>query len=208
VSAHEPGQGPPTTALVVDVDGVVSPTGRAGPLAWGDAVVAGHVFGPVLVSPGLCRALDELAARPGVTPLWLTSWTAAMRKAMDPFPGRTWPELVSDPDDPDLDWWKWAALCRWLDSNPEIARVAWCDDQLTDANLVGLRSPYRPAPPAADSVDAPNGTAVIHTELARRHIDARLFAPPTTRGLTPADVKLIAAFLTPPRGAEPVSARP
>lgn len=208
MSAHEPGQGPPTTALVVDVDGVVSPIGKAGPTAWGDDVVAGHVFGPVLISPTLCRALDELAARPGVTPLWLTSWTADMRNAMNPFPGRSWPELLSEPNDPDLDWWKWAALCRWLDTNPGISRVAWCDDQLTDANLVELRSPHRPAQRTSDDLDAPNGTAVIHTELARRHIDARLFAPLTTRGLTPADVALLAAFLPPPRGAKPAPARP
>ena len=53
-----------TRALVVDVDGVVSPV--HGHTAWGDDVVAGHVFGPVRVSPAMCARLDEIAELPNL----------------------------------------------------------------------------------------------------------------------------------------------
>lgn len=52
-----------TKALVLDVDGVVSPV--FGHTAWGDDIVAGHLFGPVFVSPTMCQPLDRLAAHPG-----------------------------------------------------------------------------------------------------------------------------------------------
>lgn len=57
---------------MVDVDGVVSPV--HGQTDWGDDVVAGRVFGPVQVSPELCRRLDRLTAMPGVRGVWLTGW--------------------------------------------------------------------------------------------------------------------------------------
>lgn len=126
---------------------------------------------------------------------------------MEPFPGRTWPELLSEPNDPDLDWWKWAALCRWLDAHPELSRVAWCDDHLTDADLAELQPPHHPAARAADNLDDPYGRAVIYAELARRHIDVRLLAPRTTRGLTPADLAVLAAFLPPSNGPKPAIVR-
>ena len=76
---------PPGKALIVDIDGVVSPV--HGRTAWGDDVTAGNVFGPVLVSPGLCARLDDLAQTPGLSCWWLTSWSVKMRAAMRPFPG-------------------------------------------------------------------------------------------------------------------------
>jgi hypothetical protein len=206
VSRHRRSHGPLTTALVIDVDGVVSPIGGA--TAWGDDVVAGHVFGPVLVSPALCRALDELAARPGVAALWLTSWTAEMREGMEPFPGRNWPELLSSPDDSHGDWWKWATLRRWLNANPRLSRLAWCDDELTDdEDLSELQPPRHAAEHSPDDLDAPYGRAVIHAELTRRGVDVRLLAPCTTRGLTPTDVALLAAFIPASNGPEPTSPR-
>lgn len=83
-----------TIAVVLDVDGVVTPVNGAS--AWGDDVYAGDVFGPVHVSSSLVTRLDKLHAMPGVQCWWLTSWTSPMRAGMDPFPGPLWP-MVADP---------------------------------------------------------------------------------------------------------------
>ena len=64
-------------ALVMDVDGVVAPV--HGKTAWGDDVVAGRLFGPVLVSPTLCARLDE---HPEITTLvWCDDHLTRTRRA-------------------------------------------------------------------------------------------------------------------------------
>ena len=73
-------------ALVMDVDGVVAPV--HGTTAWGDDVVGGRLFGPVLVSPTPCARLDVIAAAPDVTGFWLTDRPPEARARMDPLPGR------------------------------------------------------------------------------------------------------------------------
>lgn len=147
---------PALVALVVDVDGVVSAVHPERD-AWGDEVTAGNMFGPVRVSPALCRRLDALAKLPHVVPLWLTSWPRESRQGMDPFPGGNWESLsapqhtegteelvaadgaettgvpgasaaVAEPDR--LDWWKWTALRAWLLTHRHIRSVVWCDDDL------------------------------------------------------------------------------
>jgi hypothetical protein len=180
-------------ALILDVDGVVSPV--HGSTAWGDDVVAGQLFGPVLVSPTLCGKLDRLAQQPKVTVRWLTSWSAEMRAALSPFPGRTWPEITSGPDDPDLGWWKWAALNRWLDDR-SIRRLAWCDDHLTDPDLGALPPRDADRTGATRATDVPAGISVIQAALAQRGITALLLAPRTSVGLTPHQVDVLERFLT------------
>jgi hypothetical protein len=75
------------TAIVFDVDGVVSPVHPVGGSAWTDEQVVGNVFGPVLASPRLCVKLDALDRAPGVGCWWLTSWRSDMRARMTVFPG-------------------------------------------------------------------------------------------------------------------------
>lgn len=133
--------------VVVDVDGVVSPvdvSGDPGPTLWGDDVVVGNVFGPVLASPSLVAHLDALSQVPGVRCLWLTSWSPEMRSRMNPFPGRTWPALMWEDVVPAgmagrRRWWKLVALERWLaagaagsdDAAAErVESVVWLDDDL------------------------------------------------------------------------------
>jgi hypothetical protein len=80
---------PADKALILDVDGVISPV--HGHTAWGDDTIAGTVLGDdVHVSPTMCERLHRLGNHPGVIPVWLTSWTPAMRATMRTFPGRTW----------------------------------------------------------------------------------------------------------------------
>ncbi|MFC4785226.1 HAD domain-containing protein [Nocardioides sp. MAHUQ-72] len=154
---------PPRKALIVDVDGVVSPV--HGRTAWGDDVTAGNVFGPVLVSPRLCARLDDLAQTPGLSCWWLTSWSIKMRTAMHPFPGRGWP-AVADPAQAPMGgrtWWKLAALETWLDQHAEMLALAWCDDDL------------RGGRPRA-----------VRRRLASRGLEPLLLSPRTEVGLTPA----------------------
>lgn len=153
-----------THALVVDVDGVVSPVG--GHTAWGDDVVAGDVFGPVYTSPTMCARLDRLAEQPGVTCWWLTSWPEQMRTAVAPFPGRAWPAINIEADLPHASrWWKLEALRQWLESHDEVTSLAWCEDHLS-------------APRAE----------VTRRWLAQLGVEPMLVAPQTSIGLTPHDL--------------------
>ena len=165
------------TVVVIDVDGTVSPV--HGATAWGDDVHAGHVFGPVEVSPALCARLDALAGRPGVACCWLTSWTRPMRAAMTPFPGPDWP-VIADGDDisriPGRRWWKLTALTTWLEHHPQIDRVAWCDDHLA----------------------APARRGMVRRELEHRGLLLCLIAPQTKVGLTPDHLTRLEAWTEPP----------
>lgn len=179
-------------ALILDVDGVVSPV--KGTTAWGDDVEAGWAFGPVPVSPTLVARLDDLATTPGLTCWWLTSWSPAMRAHMDPFPGADWPDIPNlhgDPHAPESEeWWKWAALDAWLRDHSGIRRLAWCDDHLA--------TPMFELHDTGDLTDAaPACRRVYQQRLAERGVDALLLAPPTNTGLTPAHMRAIEAGLTP-----------
>ena len=159
--------------MIMDVDGVVSPVGGLG-TAWGDDVVAGDVFGPVLVSPTLCARLDALSQVPGVSCVWLTSWSAAMRASLHPFPGRDW-QVVADATgarSPERDWWKFDALEAWLDWHPEVRALAWCDDHLAGGRLPAVRRGLR-----------------------AREVRPLLLAPRTEVGLTPAHMGRLDAWV-------------
>lgn len=208
-------------ALVVDVDGVVSPVHPAGAV-WGDEVTAGHLFGPVRVSPALCERLDALAALPGVVPLWLTSWPAESRARMDPFPGRDWAAVIEQEDFRDrvldedrLGWWKWDALREWLHQRRDVTSLVWCDDHLglpvwrADVELddarpdVGVDEPRpRPLVSALEPEDEPfltTAAALIAPRLAQLGVTATLVASATAVGLTPEDLVRVEAAL---RGAQ------
>jgi hypothetical protein len=158
-------------ALVMDVDGVVSPV--HGKTAWGDDVVAGRLFGPVLVSPTLCARLDEIAAAPDVTGFWLTDWPPEARARMDPFPGRDWASIARPATNPTGQiWTKWPAMQAWLDDHPEITTLVWCDDHLT-----------------------PSRRATILTRLEERGVRSLLVTPATSVGLTPEHLVKVAAML-------------
>ena len=131
---------PPTRAVVIDVDGVVSAV-HPSESTWGDEVVVGNVFGSVRVSPTLCERLDRLARLPGVQCWWLTSWSAEMRAQMKTFPGHDWPIIVEYSAMPagGVLWWKLAAIEQWLDSHPEIEHLAWCDDHLRGGRPSAVR---------------------------------------------------------------------
>jgi hypothetical protein len=159
---------PMSTALVLDVDGVVCPA--SGPSLFGDAVEVGIALRPVLVSPTLCAVLTDLAATPHVTPAWLTSWLPQTRQAMrPPFPGPKWEQI--DLEAGGDGWPKWSALNAWLARNPQLTGVAWIDDDLTD--------------------HAPHYTE----ELRHRGLDALLLAPTTDHGMAPHHIATLKHWL-------------
>ena len=192
-------------ALIVDVDGVVSPVhGKTG---WGDDVTGGPGLGYLPVSPALNHRLDVLADRADVTAAWLTSWDAEMRRGMR-FPGAKWTTVAhhdagSGPptyDEEaarlragerwrDITWWKWWAIDAWLDEHPEVDTVVWCDDDLGRALF-----------DFCDADDVDDGWALTRgmfasVELERRGLNALLLAPATDVGLTPAHFDQVESFV-------------
>jgi hypothetical protein len=186
-------------ALVMDADGVVSPI--HGSTAWGDDVEAGQLFGPLWVSPSVCRRLDQLASLPHVLPVWLTSWPPDFRQAMSPFPGQDWPDAGLRTHNPDAagGWWKWNVLWDWLSHHDRIDRLAWCDDHLTPTHLahVSRRGDLarRSAARLPDNDDECFGPVAIRSDLELCGITPLLIAPETTTGLTPAHLETLERFV-------------
>ena len=180
------GVGDASRAVIVDVDGVVSPVHpQPGSLPWGDEHAVGNVFGPVLASSKLRRRLDALDRMPDVSCWWLTSWSAEMRGGMRGFPGAHWPVIAELDLRPDLlatgrrgAWWKLSALEDWLAEHPEIRDVAWCDDHLRGGRPAAVRRRF-----AARGLNPP-----------------LLVAPVTSVGLAPADLDRLEAW-----GAQPAT---
>ncbi|GAA1654987.1 hypothetical protein GCM10009679_70380 [Saccharothrix algeriensis] len=163
------------TALVLDIDGVVRPASGASP--FGGLVEVGFEPRPVLVSAALCTALAELAAAPGIVPVWLTSWLPEVRRSMrPPFPGRDWPQLELLPTADPGGWPKWTALNAWLDATPGLTRLAWADDDLA----------------AADRIPS------YRDRLSARGLDTLLLAPDPADGLTPPHLAHLTSWLHPP----------
>lgn len=183
-----------TLAVVMDVDGVVSPV--HGKSEFGDDVIAGHLFGPVSVSATVCRDLDQLSAQPGATFVWLTDWRTDMRAAMNPFPGHDW-DTIADPDNGlqdaivragdrwgEMPWWKWWALDVWLNTHPQIRTLVWCDDHLSRTASIEEGEGPQPRPVRT------RGEMAV-TCLAERGVHAVSIAPNSAHGLTLDDLELI-----------------
>lgn len=171
---------PRQRAIIVDVDGVVSPVHpTTSALPWGDEIVVGDVYGPVLVSPTLCSRLDALAQPPGVNCWWLTSWTTPMRHRMRHFPGRDWP-VIADPLTPPTPagtgWWKLTAVESWLADHPEIHALAWLDDHLRGGRPSAVRR------------------RLLNIERPL------MIRPQTAAGLTPQHLRRLTAWSAPPGG--------
>lgn len=167
----------PNIAVILDVDGVVSPV-HPDTLPWGDEVRVGDVFGPVLVSPTLVARLDALHRHPGVECWWLTSWTSTMRARMDLFPGRDWGVVAEGGDFPGSHgWWKLECLAEWLSAR-SLTSLAWADDDLRGGRC-----------------------GAVHRVLSVAGVDQVLLTRPRTAvGLTPEHVSRIEHWVDARRG--------
>lgn len=187
--------GRPTVAIAMDIDGVVSPID--GPTTFGDDHIAGHMLGPVPVSPTLTRRLDAIAGHPDVTAVWLTTWPASNRLTMIGFPGRDWPDLKPPPApaeaaDPDQ-WWKPVVLRRWVDAQPQLRLLIWCDDDILPP-LDELQPLTGRLPSSAQRI-VTSRTASPILELMIGDLPAALFVPDTHHGLTSADLDRIEGLI-------------
>lgn len=168
------------TNIYLDVDGVFNAVSDAAPrtnTGWhGDWVGPVKVGGiSILYSVELVAAVNELAARPGVTVKWLTAWeelaTDELAPAIGLGAGSDWEVItgVEDDDPQNFNWWKLDRVRKDLaSSNPD--RAVWVDDDIAydPKTLVWLMSP---------------GLPVLH------------LSPRTLHGMTRGDVQRIHDFL-------------
>jgi hypothetical protein len=119
--------------LYLDVDGVICPFGAAGSTDWGSAWRCSDAgLLEVSYAAELVTALNDLAGRPDVRFVWLTSWEGMAPEFLCPaigLDGRRWPVLASDGLGGTNSWWKLKAIQQDLETiAPD--RAVWIDDQL------------------------------------------------------------------------------
>ena len=133
-------------ALVIDVDGVLSPYSDANDPGWGDGWVdVAPVVNGRTVSLRLNARMGQALTGLGVPRFWLTSWDDLANDHVGPLLG--WPRL------PVIGPWqrmdgshghKLAALTRWLDGAGVEGKVVWIDDELHGPSGVAARRPGLP----------------------------------------------------------------
>lgn len=190
------------SALVLELDGVLNPTSRG--LSPGeDPALAGHPAGAHDSSPALVRRLEDIAAQRHVTAAWLTDWPAKIQTRMRGSRCAEWPDIgvahrYSLPPKPGI-WWKPRALRAWLDAQPSVTRLAWCDSNLAfprtspteriDLDLIPLLGHHALAGRRLFTRDSTQ--AVVH----RPGLSVLLTAPDPGVGLTSVEVVRLDRFL-------------
>src|SRR6478736_6489593 len=120
-------------SVYLDVDGVLCPFGAAGSTDWGTAWRSADA-GLLAVSYAveLVKALNELAGRPDLRFVWLTSWEDMAPEFLCPaigLAGQAWPVLAGDGLGGGDGWWKLQAIQQDLETSAPD-RAVWIDDQL------------------------------------------------------------------------------
>jgi len=162
--------------LYLDVDGVICPFGPEGSTGWGTPwrrADAGLL--PVAFAPELVKGLNSLAAMPELECVWLTSWEDLAPQYLCPaigLKGGHWPFLIGDGPGSGPGWWKLRALQAHVEETGPGA-VAWVDDQL------------------AFEAEAQAWAGIMGQRLLTLSPDPR-------RGISPAELDAVAAFLTGP----------
>ncbi|WP_427131889.1 HAD domain-containing protein [Pseudarthrobacter sp. S9] len=120
-------------SLYLDVDGVICPFGATGTTDWVSAWRSSDAgFLDVTYACELVESLNQLARRPGLRCVWLTSWEGMAPKYLCPaigLAGQEWPVLVCDGPGGGESWWKLQAIQQDLE-NFAPDRAVWIDDQL------------------------------------------------------------------------------
>ena len=161
-------------SLYLDVDGVICPFGATGSTDWGSAWRCSDAgLLEVSYAAELVSALNELAGRPDLRFVWLTSWEDMAPEFLCPaigLAGRDWPVLASDGLGGGASWWKLLAIQRDLETLPP-ERAVWIDDQLDFEREARAWARY----------------------LGGRLL---LISPHPRRGLSRAEVEAVGAFLS------------
>lgn len=173
---HEP-------ALLLDVDGVVSPLGPGPAQFWGDWEQFAGMPYETPVSRRMLAAVSALPARR----LWLTTWEGEARMLFSELMGGEDIAVLRrrGPEGPraNTGWWKLDAALGWL-TTVGTRPVVWADDELGE-----------------------------HRSLVRRHLNAvgvpaLLVSPDRNVGLRPQDIDNIRQWLTARAWEEPAPATP
>ncbi|AYR01579.1 hypothetical protein PP639_gp079 [Arthrobacter phage Seahorse] len=165
------------TTIYLDVDGVLNAVSKRTPSLkisgwenWRTKRVNGW---PILFSPDMVAALNELAERPDVTFKWLTTWTDDAAKVLSPaigIDGQNWAALHGDQHawGGKRGWWKLDAIRD--DAQPaDGQRYVWIDDDI---------SAERQA-----------------IEWVQGRPDVIAISPSTVQGLTRDDLEQVKAFI-------------
>jgi hypothetical protein len=160
-------------SLYLDVDGVICPFGATGSTDWGSPwrrSDAGLL--EVNYAVDVVKALNQLAGRPDLRIVWLTSWESMAPEYLCPaigLAGQDWPVLASDRPGSGDGWWKLRAIQHDLETIPPD-RAVWIDDQL-------------------------DFEREAHAWAAFLGARILLISPHPRRGLSRADLKSVRAFL-------------
>jgi hypothetical protein len=126
------------TTIYLDVDGVLNAVSKRTPSLkisgwdnWESKPVNGW---PILFSPDMVAALNELAEDPDVTFKWLTTWEDDAAKVMSPaigINGQDWEVLHGDQHawGGKRGWWKLEAIRD--DALVDGGRFVWIDDDIS-----------------------------------------------------------------------------
>jgi hypothetical protein len=126
------------TTIYLDVDGVLNAVSKRTPSLkisgwdnWETKPVNGW---PILFSPDMIAALNDLAQHPDVTFKWLTTWEDDAAKVLSPaigINGQDWEVLHGDQHGwRGRDWWKLHAI-RDDAATSEGQRFVWIDDDIS-----------------------------------------------------------------------------
>ena len=169
-----------STAIFADVDGVLVPEGSNGraPRHQGNWASFDAPFQrDCFYRPETLARLREATADHKV---WLTSWQEQASESFGSFVGE-W-EVLSPEEQSyewnhpgDTDWWKANLLLEWVDKNPHVTHVVWCEDELTQ-------------------VDRLKAARTVYDELRGRGIRVMSICPDPQRGLTDYHLDLIDGF--------------
>lgn len=165
-----------TTTVYLDVDGVLNAVNKRTPSMkitgwdnWETKPVNGW---PILFSPDMVAALNELADQPDVTFKWLTTWEEEAAKVLSPaigINGQDWEVLHGDQHAwHGRDWWKLQAIRADVESG--AGNFVWIDDDIS-------------AEPHA-------------IDWAQSREDGLILSPSSTQGLTREDLNFAKSFIS------------
>lgn len=169
-----------STVIFADVDGVLVPEGSNGrspatPDEWArfDVPFQRDCF----YRPDVLNRLRKATADHKV---WLSSWQEKAHDSFGPIVG-DWEVLSPDEQEyewnhpGDTDWWKANLLLEWVDQNPQVTHVVWCEDEL-------------------NHVDRLEAARTVYDELRGLGLRVMVVCPDPKRGLTDYHLDLIDGF--------------